>query len=459
MLDPIAFGLVALASAFTAFIEIFLDQGFSAAIVQRADLDPEHLDTAFWISTLTGILLAVAGVAVSGLVASFYNEPNLAPVLMWLSIGFVFVALSSTQAAILQRKLAFKSLAARSLTATIVGGIVGVGMAIAGFGVWSLVGMNLARGFAGLIVLWQASDWRPGFHVSKRHYKELFSFGVSVAGSNVLKVFVRRSDDFLIGYFLGPVMLGYYTIGYRLLLAIIRLVTGIINAVAFPTFSRLQHNPKRMRSTFYKVTQYISLIALPVFIGLAVIAPELVPAVFGEQWIPSVPVMQILALIGIIQSMLLLNGSVMRATGKPSWQFGIMLLNTAVTVIAFMLVVRWGIVAVAASFVIVGYLLAPVSYFAMNKLIQLDFRTFVKQFITPLTASLLMVVVIFALKYTLRDQGLHLYVQLAIYLVAGAITYLLVVGLTARSLSWQVLELVGLAFPRVNQYIRIRGEH
>ncbi len=447
LLGPEAFGLVALASTFIAFVEVFVNQGFSAAIVQRADLERQHLDTAFWISILAGILLTVGGIAVSGLVAAFFEEPRLAPVLRWLSISFIVSALSSTQRAILQRELAFKSLAARSITATMAGGIVGVSLAFAGFGVWSLVAQNLAIGLAGVIVLWRASDWRPGFDLSMKHYKELFTFGVYVVGNNMLKVLVRRSDDLLIGYFLGPTLLGYYTIGYRLLLVIIRVATNIINSVAFPTFSRLQYKPERLRRAFYEVTQYASLLAFPVFIGLAILAPEVVPALFGEKWAPSIPVMQVLALIGILQSVLVFNGSLMRAVGKPSWQFGIMLLNAVCTVIGFWLAVRWGIVAVAASFVIVGYLLAPVSYMAVRRLIQIDFRTYLRQFAAPLSASLIMAIVIVGLKNVFQHQGLNLYLQLSAYLMAGGLTYLLVMGLAARSLSRQVLELVSLAVP------------
>ena len=157
LLAPEAFGLVALASTFMAFIEIFLDQGFSAAIIQRADLEKEHLDTAFWISILIGILMTIGTISLSPLVAAFFKEPHLAPILKWLSVSFIFRALSSTQMAILQRKLAFKSLAARSLVATLFGGIVGVSMAFTGFGVWSLVGQNLAMGMAGVVVLWRVA--------------------------------------------------------------------------------------------------------------------------------------------------------------------------------------------------------------------------------------------------------------------------------------------------------------
>jgi len=230
-------------------------------------------------------------------------------------------------------------------------------------------------------------------------------------------------------------------------LIIIRLVTEITNTVAFPAFARLQRQPERMRRAFYNVTQYTSLLAFPVFLGLATLAPELVPALFGRQWLPSVPVMQILAMIGILQSVLFFNGTVIRASGKPSWELGIMVLNTVCSVIAFLLVVRSGIVAVAASFVVVGYMVAPVSFIAVRRLIQIDFKTYLRQFAPSLSAALIMVAVIFGLKYLLRNQALNRYLELSIYLLAGVLTYVLVLGLTARSLFREVLGLVGLVVP------------
>ncbi|UCF27887.1 MAG: MOP flippase family protein [Chloroflexota bacterium] len=452
-LPPEAFGLVAMATIFTAFIEIFLDQGLSAAIVQRQDITEDHLDTAFWASIITGVIMTIAGIALSGLVASLFDEPQLAPIIIWLSFSFVIIALSSTQVAILRRKLAFRDLATRSLIAMFVGGIVGVAMAFSGFGVWSLVGQNLADGLAAAVVLWRSSDWRPKLNFSTKHFKDLFSFGISIVGNKILVFFNRRSDDFLIGYFLGPTLLGYYTIGYRILLILIRLVTKIINAVAFPTFSRIQHNPKRMRNAYYKATQYTNLLAIPAFIGMAILAPELINTLFGEKWAPSVPVMQVLALIGILNALIFFNGTVIQASGKPDWNLGIMFLTAVVSVLGFLIAVRWGIVAVAVSFVIAGYLVAPISYFALRKLINVNFKTYVLQFIAPLSATLVMVAVIMGLKYLLKDQNLNQYFEIAIYISAGVITYTVTIGLMARQLSRQVVELLFEVIP--NNRIRI----
>jgi PST family polysaccharide transporter len=447
LLAPEAFGLVAMAFVFTDFAHVFMDQGFTAAIVQRDGLEKAHLDTAFWISVSTGFVFTLGGIAGSELIAALFHEPQLGPVVRWLSPIFLLYALSSTQMAILQRELAFKSLALRSLAAKTVGGIVGVALAFQGFGVWSLVAQRLAGGAVGVVVLWRASDWRPGFKVSLSHYNELFRFGIAVVGNNLLKTFTRRADHFVIGYFLGPTLLGFYTVGYRLLWVIMRVVTGIINAVAFPAFSRLQGDPERMRRAFYKVTQYTSLLSFPVFLGVAVLAPEVVPAVFGEKWAASVPVLQVLAFTGVLESVSVFNGTVMRASGRPAWQFGITLLTAMCSLIGYVIAVRWGIVAVAASFVIVSYLLAPISYVAVRRLIQIDLRTYAGQFALPGVASLLMVLGILALKGTVGHQALSVYLELPLYTAVGGLIYLLVLTFTARTLSRQLWQMISLALP------------
>lgn len=443
LLEPKAFGLVSMALIFLDFIQILLDQGFSAAIIQRSELEEKHLDTAFWTSLLTGVLLTLIGTLAARPIAEFFKEPQLTSIVIWLSFSLLISAFSSTQQAILSRKLAFQSLALRSLGATLVGGIVGVGMALWGFGVWSLVISNLVNSLVGTLLLWSVSDWHPGFSFSKKHFQELFSYGVHVIGSKILTFFNRRTDDLLIGSFLGATMLGYYTIAYRLLLVMIKLLTSVTNSVAFPAFSRLQLEPERMRRAFYQVTQLTSFISFPTFFGLLVLAPELLPTLFGSKWLPSVPVMQILALIGILQSIQTFNGSVLKAAGKPDWYLKIMLLTSICNVIGFLCVVRWGIIAVATSFVVIGYLLAPIYLLTVNKILKLDLKTYFCQYLPPLIASLGMAAIILGLKFMLREQ--LLYIQLPIYIISGALAYLVIIRLASYSLYQEVLQVSRLA--------------
>jgi PST family polysaccharide transporter len=447
LLEPEAFGLVALASVFLAFVQIFLNQGFAEAIIQREELEPEHLDTAFWVSLIISIFLTLISISVANLVAQGFNQPELTPIIRCLSLGFLLSAFNSVQQALFQRNLAFKALAARSLVASGAGGMVGVTMAFLGFGVWSLVGQQLTNNIAGILVLWWASDWKPRFKISQKHFHELFHFGINILGFNLLNFFNRRSDDFLIGYFLGATALGYYTIAYRLLLLMTNLLTNTMAQVALPTFSRLQSQPEKMRRAFYTATQLSSLVAFPAFLGMAVLAPELVAVVFGENWLPSVPVMQILAFIGILHAIEYFNQSVILAMGKPAWRFKINVVNAIGNVIAFILVIQWGILAVAAAYVIRGYLFLPLPLWAIYKLININLKTYWSQFIVPVVSSVTMVGVIFTIKWYWGNI-LSLPGLIILCTGVGIIIYSIMIRLTAPQLFKQVLGLLTSLIPR-----------
>lgn len=436
-----AFGLVALANVFLSFMHVFLDQGFAQAIIQRDKIEPEHLDTAFWTSVLMSILFVLIVWTGAGAFANFYGEPDVAPIVRWMSLSFLFAGLSSVQSAILMREMKFKAFAARSLIATVVCGVVGVGSALAGFGVWSLVFKEIAFGVTGAITLWSVGDWRPGLRFSASHFKELFSFGINIVGFNVLNFFNLRSDDILIGYFLGSVALGYYSVAYRLLLIMIRLLTTVTTQVALPTFSQMQDDLTRIRKAFYKVTRYTSLISFPAFLGIAVAAPELVQCLFGEEWLPSVPVMRVLSFIGILESMEEFNAVLLLSMGKPLWRLAIQFINTVANVIVFLIVVRWGLVAIALALVIRGYLLSPVSLLVVNKLINIDFRQYIANFSSPLAASTLMVATIVAVQH-FSGGALNIYIQLAMMITIGVATYTLSILAISPKLYAEVKALI-----------------
>jgi len=451
LLAPETFGLVAMASVFISLIQTLQDQGFGDAIIQRKDLQQEHLDTAFWTNLLTGCLSALVSFGCAEFIAGLFHQPQLAPIVRWLSLIFILTGLSSTQQAILRRRLAFKELAMRSIFAIISGGVVGLVLAFSGFGIWSLVAQSLVNGLVGVVILWSVSLWRPSFHFSKKHFRDLFSFGFNIIGINFLNFLNRHTDHLLVGYFLGPTMLGYYTIAYKLLLVMTDLLSSVTNAVAFPTFSRLQNNPERMRRAFYQVIHYTGLISFPAFIGVALVAPELIFTIFGPQWTPSTPVMRVLAFIGILHSILYFHGSVIIAFGKPSWRLGSSFLNAVANVFAFALAVRWGIVAVAAAYVIRGYLLFPVELWMVRKLAMVNIKTYFRQFIVPLAGSMAMAVVIFGLKLLWTDT-LKLQLQLAIYVLTGCIIYSFAVQLIDPTIRLQLLKLfrIGVATESVD---------
>ena len=403
LLSPETFGLIALANVFFAFMQIFRQQGFSKALIQRKNLEPEHLDAAFWSQFGSGILLTVITFFSADLVAAIFEQPKLIPILQWLSLLFIINSLTHVHNAILQRKFAFKTLAMRTLLATMISGIVGISMAFAGYGVWSLVASNITIELVALIVIWTAVDWRPKLSFSMKYFQDLFSFGMYLLGFKFIKFFDKRADNLIIGYFLGEVALGYYAIAYRILEVMTQLLVKTISKVALPTFSRLQTEPERFRQLFYKTTQLTSIIAFPTYLGVVVFAPELTIILFGEQWIPAIEVMQILSLEGIILSLAQFHKSVFISTGNPSWTVKVSLFNAVINVIACLITIRFGIVAVATGYVVSSYLVFPVSQWAVTKLIKIKLITYIRQLITPLVSSGIMVAVILIVKYLLSS--------------------------------------------------------
>lgn len=438
LVAPEAFGLVAYATVFVAFAQIFVDQGFSDAIVQFPQLTREHLNTAFWVSLLTGGLLTIISVFAAGAIASLFHEPQLVPIIRWLSPIFFLSALSSVQQALLRRTLAFKSLTVRSLTANSVSGIIAVIMAFKGYGVWSLVAKLLITGFVNMVMLWQVSDWRPGFRFSTERFRELFLFGVNIVGGNFVDFLSVHSDHFLIGYFLGSVALGYYTMAYNLLIVTTDLLISVPNAVAFPLFSIVQANSENVKRAFHQVTLLQSMVAFPIFLGIAAISAEVIVQLYGAQWSPSIPVLQLLMLIGIVRSATYVYSSVFRAAGKPSWRFWIYLLTAVLNVFGFIWVVRLGIVAVAASYVVVSYLLMPIYFLMIRKLIGVSTRSHLMQYGPAVIGSLIMVASICAFKFAL-GEGMILPVRLIILVFIGALTYLLTLRLSYRPEYQQVI--------------------
>jgi O-antigen/teichoic acid export membrane protein len=422
LLEPKDFGLVALASVYMAFLQIFLDGGFTQALIQRQELEKEHLNTAFWTNLGIGILLSAIGVISASSVAAIFSEPKLAPVLQGFSIVFTIASFRGVQQALLERQFAYKAIAVRFLMGTFIGGAIAIICALRGFGVWSLVIQQLVAELVGVVVLWKASEWRPQWQFSRQHFRHLFGFGINILALNFLGFINNHSDDLLIGYFLGSIALGYYAIAYRILTIMTQLLVNSTSQVALPAFSRLQAEPDRFRHAYYQLTQMTSAIAFPIFFGIFAVAPEIVEVVFGKQWSPSIPVLQVLAFVGLFRSVTYFKGSVFMALGKPSWKLWLNLLSAGLNLIGFFLAVRWGIVAVACAYLARACIVFPVSQQAIGRLIDIPFLGYLRQFVTPFLSSLVMAGGILGVKQVL-EGFLSPLILLVLYTIVGAFIY------------------------------------
>jgi PST family polysaccharide transporter len=351
LVAPESFGIFALAGVFTRLSMLLISSGLTSAIVQREELEDRHLDTAFWINSILGIALTGVLIGFSGVIASMFDEPSLAPVIKWMSLTVLFGALTQVQTQILTRKMSFDSLSKRLLIAAPISGIIGISTAISGLGIWSLVIRDLSFQLVMLAVLWRVSSWRPGFDFSLRHARELFSFGASQMGSNFVGFLRMQGVVLIIGSFLGSTVLGYYHLASRLYLLLVQTVAQSVGRVSWSLFSRLQSRMSELRQSYISVARYSSILTWPLFLGLFAIASVLIPVAFGETWRPSIPVLQALSIVALLQSVYIPMSSVLVALGRPALRLRLLAVETVLGLAGSLLVVKWGIGFVAWALV------------------------------------------------------------------------------------------------------------
>lgn len=450
LLTPEDFGLISLVTIYIALANVFVEGGFAQAIIQREDIEELHYDTAFWTSLGVGSLLTVITYLFGPSAFDYlFDEPALRPIVQVTSILFTITALRSVQQSILTRRLQFKQLALRRAAGTLIGGVVAIFLAFADFGAWSLVALHLITAIVSVFVLWLASDWRPHLNFSLRCFHDLFSFGVHIAGRQLLAFFNRRGLNLLIGLFLGVSALGYYVLANRIVLAASDLITTSIQSVAFPAFSRLQKNPQKLASAFYQAVHFTGLVTFPMFLWLTSTAAVLIPVLLGAKWEPSVPVLQILCFVGILHSVARYSHSVMLACGKANWSLYIGALQTVGYIIGFFIAVEQGIAAVALVYVAVGYLMAPLELAAIRRLTAISYPGFLKQLLPAAIASTIMLVGIFLAKELMQDRLGPVW-QLFTMAVIGTVMYAGFVHIIDRSIlknaggiMWELRDVMG----------------
>ena len=430
LLVPADFGLVAMAGVFITLLELVTQQGFSVAITQREELEPEHTSTAFWSNIVFSSAAAVGLWLCADPVARLYDTAALAPVVRWLSLVLPLRALAIVPVGLLQRRFQFRVLAIRSIAGALAGGAAGIAAALAGWGVYALVVQQLVAGIVDVVTVSAAAAWRPRLSFSFRHLRDLLGFSAHILGAGILEAMGRRSDDLIIGLLLGDVALGLYAVAYRVFQVLAHVVAKPGTLVAFTSFSRLQDTRDRIRLGFYEATRVASVVSMPVFVGLALVSPLMAPLVFGEQYERSGPVLRLLAIGGVAQALGHYSSSVYLSVGRPDVRLKILSVNTVVHVAAILATVRFGIEAVAAAVAATVYLLIPLDLFALRRLLDISPKRYFANFIPATGACLVMAFAVAAVLVAPLDPWPKLLAAVA----AGALTYGIALYLIAPEL-------------------------
>jgi O-antigen/teichoic acid export membrane protein len=295
LLDPKDFGLVGMVTAFTEVLTWFRDFGLSSAAIQHPIVTEEQISTLFWINISFGALLALVAAGIAPAIAAFYDEPELFAVTVVLAAGFVFNAAGVQHSALLQRQMRFTALAVISVVSLIVGTVIGIGGAKAGYGYWALVAMSVTSPLIATIGCWLATGWVPRMPHRRTGIRSMMRFGGTLTLNGLVAYVAYNAEKVMIGRFWGADAIGIYGRAYQLVNIPTATLNSAIGEVAFSALSRLQDDPIRLRSYFLKGFSLVLGLTLPVTIACGLFAEDVVFVLLGPKWKDAAAIVRLLA--------------------------------------------------------------------------------------------------------------------------------------------------------------------
>ncbi len=442
LLSAESFGLVAISLSIVQVLAVPVELLFHDALIQRSDLTPAHVNSAFTVSVGLGVGLCACCWIFADLVEALMGEPHLGSVLRWLSLSLVGSGFGAVLAAMQRRKLEFRSLALRSMIGRSTSAVIAVAMALLGAGMWSLVVQQVLLVCLASLVLWVLADERPRFRFAWQPTRELLSFGLYVMVYQLLIVFTPRVFMILIGAALGTESAGLISIAFRGLDMLRDLLASALMQVAIPAFAKLREKTAALFDAYNHSVQLTTLVTYPLFVGLAVCAQEVVVVAFGPQWSAAVPYFAIVALLALDTFTRLYSLPVLQAFGRPDAPIIGLLLEAAHIVIGMALFGRYSTahaIAVWASRVV---FCAPGEMWVHRSATGMGFARQLRGAGLPAVAATVMACAVLAVAYVL-PAGWPPGARLVPMVLTGAGVYLVAIRVLDRELIGQLLRFVG----------------
>lgn len=340
---PADFGLIGMLSIFISLSQILIDSGLTSALIRKESADYIDYSTVFYMNVVISAILYLVLFFTSPLIAGFFGQPMLEDIIKVLCTVLIINAFSSVQNTVFEKQLRFKQLLTINIPSIFVGGLVGVFMAFRGFGVWSLVFMQIATSITNTVCLWIMSDWKPAFLFSFKRLKEHYKFGLNLTVSGLLDSFFSNIFSLAIGKFFSPAQLGFYSRAVMLKQLPVTNIAGALNKVSYPIFATIQHDSEKLRSAYKRIMMQVVFWVAPLLIIMAVVAEPLFRCLFTEKWLPAVPYFQLLCVEGIMYPLNAYNLNVLKVKGRSDLFLKLEIFKKILAVVCLFFVLRYGI--------------------------------------------------------------------------------------------------------------------
>lgn len=425
LLVPEDFGLVAIATSIIGLLELIGTFGFEVALIQNPTVTRKHYDTAWTLNILlaTGIALFLAALADPA--ASFYDDPRLQPVILWLACGTFVRGFENIGVVSFRKELRFSNDFRLMFLKKLGSFAIAVPLAFALRSYWALVaGMLASRVFEVVLTYW-VHTYRPRFSLAARG--QLFHFGKWLVVSNALYFAGTRSADFIIGKLSGAPQLGLFKLAYEVSNLPTSDLVAPINRAIYPGYAKKAHDPGLLRRSYLEVIGLVAILAVPAGAGIAATADLLVPLVLGPQWVEAAPIMRVLAFYGVFLALKSNNHYIYLALGKPRLSTALgaiqMILLIPMTVIGSL---RGGALGAAIGYLCAQALFTPISVSLLRRVLHLQVKELARVFYRPFIAGAIMFGSVYSLAgahWPGGDGNAALFVRAGFCVLAGVGVY------------------------------------
>ena len=429
MLDPSDFGIIAMITIFFAVAQSFVDSGFSNALVRKTDRREEDFSTCFYFNIGVGIMAYIVLFLIAPLVASFYNQPILSPIIRITGLGVVLNSLCVVQQALFTIKIDFKSQAKVTLSATIISGIVGVILAYQGYGVWALVWQGVVMTLARMALLWLMSKWRPTTGFSKSSFNYLFGYGSKLLASGLLDTIYNNIYPIVIGKFYTPAQLGNYSRALSFAQLPSSNITSILQRVTFPVLSTIQDDIPRLQANYRRLLKLSAFIIFPLMIGLSVVAFPMIRLILTPKWEGCSLYLQIICFALMWYPIHAINLNLLQVKGRSDLFLRIEIIKKIVGVCIMCITIPLGITAMCIGMVASSLISLFINTYYTGKLINIGCLKQMRD-LTPIFINSLIMGGIVYFSIQISDNDI---LQLSLSIIVGVLSYIGGASMITRS--------------------------
>lgn len=423
LLVPEDFGVMAILTFFTALALVMVDSGFSQTLIRKDSPSREDYQSVFAFNIGVSVVLYVALVALAPVVARYYELPVIAKIAPVLFLLLPINALCVIQNTIFTREFRFQLLSKANFAASLVAGAVAIAMALAGCGVWSLVGQRVATLAVKTLILWVRSDWRPSLGLSMRPVREMAPFSFRLLTTDLISSVYNNISQMFIGKIYSADTLGFFNQAQKFKDLPLTSAMQSVQSVTYPALSKIGDQREKFAESYRQVLMVVAFMLFPAMIGIAVVAEDLFALLLGEKWMPTVPYLQILCLTGLFQPLAIIAYNILKVKSDGAIILRLEIAKKALMTLLLALTIPHSVKAVAWGLVVMSFCEFAINFIASMRYTSLTLWRAIRTLLPTVIVTAVMATAVIFVGRAMCECGVAL--RLVVEIVVGVVVYLL----------------------------------